>query len=214
MAGGDETERVRRYYERTADRYDAYVGYLERLMLGESRRWVCTRARGEVLEIGVGTGRNLAFYPEDVHLTGIDLTPEMLARAGQRAGELGRDVRLEPGDAQALGFPDARFDSVVATLALSSIPDDRRAMAEAARVLRPGGRLLVLDLVRSPFLPARVIQRGLDPLFVRWFGDHLLRDPVDYLGSAGLAIERLERSAWGVVERLVAVQQGAGDGAA
>ena len=126
----------------------------------------------------------------------------MIAR--QRAGALGREVDLRVGDAQALDLPDARFDTVVATLALSSIPDDRRAVAEARRVLRPGGRLLLLEHVRSPLLPVRLLQRLLDPLFVRCYGDHLLREPLDHLAAAGFVVDRVERSKAGVIERLVA----------
>src|SRR5919112_2070836 len=145
-----ETERVRRYYERIAHRYDEYVGYFERLLVGDGRRWVCSQAVGDVLELAIGTGRNLPYYPSDVRLTGVDLTPAMIELARQRADALGREVDLRVGDAQALDLPDAQYDTVVAMLALSSIPDERRALAEARRVLRPGGRLLLLEHVRSP----------------------------------------------------------------
>ena len=176
MAALAETERVRRYYEQIADRYDEYVGYFEKLLVDDDRRWVCAQASGDVLEIGVGTGRNLPFYPPDVRLTGVDLTPAMLAIARRRAKALGRDVELRVGDVQALDLPDGQFDTVVATLTLCSIPDDRRAVAEVRRVLRPGGRFLLFEHVRSPLLPVRTIQRVLDPLCVRFSSDHLLRD--------------------------------------
>jgi ubiquinone/menaquinone biosynthesis C-methylase UbiE len=204
MAVLTETERVRRYYERIAHRYDEYVGYFEKLLVGDGRRWVCSQAVGDVLELAIGTGRNLPYYPAEVRLTGVDLTPAMLQLARQRANALGREVDLRMGDAQALDLPDARFDTVVATLALSSIPDDRQAIAEARRVLRPGGRLLLLEHVRSPLRPVRVLQRLLDPLFVRCYGDHLLREPLNHLAAAGFVIERVERSKWGTIDRLVA----------
>ena len=199
-----ETERVRRYYEQIAHRYDEYVGYFEKLLVGDGRQWVCRQAAGDVLELAIGTGRNLPYYPSDVRLTGVDLTPAMLELARQRANALGREVDLRLGDAQALDLPDAQFDTVVATLALSSIPDERRAVAEARRVLRPGGRLLLLEHVRSPLLPVRLLQRLLDPLFVRCYGDHLLRDPLDHLAAEGFVIERVERLKAGLIERLVA----------
>jgi ubiquinone/menaquinone biosynthesis C-methylase UbiE len=204
MALLPDTERVRRYYERTAHRYDEYVGYFEQLLVGEGRHWVCSQARGEALEIGIGTGRNLPYYPGDVRITGVDLTPAMLTIARRRACDLGRDVDLRLGDAQDLDLPDARFDTVVATLALSSIPDDRRAVAEVWRVLRPGGRFLLLEHVRSPLLPVRWLQRVLDPLFVRCYGDQLLREPLDHLAAAGFVVDRVERSKGGLIERLAA----------
>jgi ubiquinone/menaquinone biosynthesis C-methylase UbiE len=139
-----------------------------------------------------------------VRLTGVDLTPAMIKLARQRADTRGREVHLRVGDAQALDLPDAQFDSVVATLALSSISDERQALAEARRVLRPGGRLLLLEHVRSPYLPVRLLQRLLNPLFVHCFGDHLLREPLDHLAAVGFVVERVERSKGGVIERLVA----------
>ncbi len=199
-----ETDHVRRYFDEIADKYDRFIRYAEKLLFGGGRQWVCGQARGDVLEIAVGTGRNFPYYPEDVRLTGVDISPAMLAIAERRADELGRDVELRVGDAQALDLPDARFDTVVSTLALCSIPDDRRAVAEVRRVLRPGGRFLLLEHVRSPILPVRAVQRVLDPLFVRFSADHLLREPLDHLAREGFVVDRLERSRWGIVERVAA----------
>lgn len=200
----DETERVRRYFERIAPQYDRSIRVFETLLFGEGRRWVCSRARGDVLEIAVGTGRNLPYYSRDVRLTGVELSATMLAIARRRAEELGRAANLLEGDVQDLQFSDETFDTVVCTLSLCSIPNDRRAVAEARRVLRPGGRLLLLEHVRSPLPLVRLVQRLLEPLTVRFEGDHLLRDPFDYLESCGFAVEHYERSKWGLVERVVA----------
>lgn len=207
------TKHVRRTYDEIAHRYDEYVSYAERLLLGNGRRWVCTRAHGDVLEIGVGTGLNLPFYPPDIRLMGVDLTPAMLHQARDRAADLGIDVDLRLGDGQALDLPDRRFDAVVMTLVLSAVPDIDRAIAEAQRVLRPGGRLLVLDFVRSPHRPVRLAQRLLSPHLTRRYAFHLVRDPLDHLGAAEFVIERVERSKWGVVERVAARKPATGEGA-
>jgi len=203
-ANRNQTERLRRHYDRRAEDYDRLIALLERVLIGAGREWVCSRALGEVLEIGVGTGRNLYFYPTEVHLTGVELSPKMLEIARRRARESGIEADLRVGDAQDLPFPDASFDTVVATLALCTIPDDRRAVIEAARVLRPGGRLLLLEHVRSPLLPVRVLQGILNPLFVLLEKDHLLREPLHHVEGLGLVVERLERSKVGIVERLIA----------
>jgi ubiquinone/menaquinone biosynthesis C-methylase UbiE len=161
-------------------------------------------AEGDVLEIGIGTGRNLEHYPEGIRLTGIDFSAPMLEIGRQRAKDLGRSVDLRLGDAQALEFPDASFDRVVCTLALCSIPDDRRAVSEARRVLRPGGRFLLLEHVRSPIGPVRAVQRVLDWLAVRMEGDHLVREPLVHLAAEGFVVERVERLKLGIVERVAA----------
>jgi ubiquinone/menaquinone biosynthesis C-methylase UbiE len=206
MAKGDprETERVLQLYEKEAQKYDRQMNFFDRLLFPGGREWVCGQAEGEVLEIGVGTGRNLRHYRDDVRLTGIELSPAMLEIARMRARELGRDADLRVGDAQALEFGDESFDTVVCTLSLCTIPDDRAAVAEVRRVLRPGGRFLLLEHVRSPVLPIRVGQGLLEPLAVRFEADHLLREPLEQLQAEGLEVEQLERSKLGIVERIAA----------
>ncbi len=205
-----ETARVQRYYDAFASRYDTGIGLMEKLLFAGGRQWVCSQASGDVLELAAGTGRNLPYYPPDVRMTGIDLSREMLHVARRRAAELGRVADLCYGDAQALDFPDQQFDTVVATLALCSIPDERRALSEAMRVLRPGGRLLLLEHVKSDRWPVRAIQQLLNPLSVRYEADHLLREPRSAVWAAGFEIEHDERAKWGIVERLRA-RKPAGD---
>ena len=206
----DPAEAVRRVYEREAGNYDQNVKLPERLLFAGGREWVCAQAEGEVLEIAVGTGRNLPHYPDGVRLTGIEFVPAMLEVARRRAVELGRPVELRLGDAQALEFEDATFDTVVCTLSLCTIPDDRAAVAEVRRVLRPGGRFVLLEHVRSPVRAVRGVQRLLAPAFVRFGADHLLREPLEHVQAEGFSIELLERSKLGLVERLLARKPGPG----
>jgi ubiquinone/menaquinone biosynthesis C-methylase UbiE len=203
-AAADETRRVRDLYDRGASRYDSIVRIPERLIFTDGRVWATAHAIGDVLEIAVGTARNLPHYRSGVRLTGLDISPAMLEFARARAQALGRAADLRVGDAQHLDFPSDRFDSVVGTLALCTIPDDRRALAEAWRVLRPGGRLILLEHVRSPQPIVRLFQKLLEPLATRYAGDHLLRDPLDHLADLGFAIEYCARGRAGLVERLVA----------
>lgn len=204
MARRDDTERVRRQYDRTAGRYDDLIGFAERMLFGGGREWVCSRAHGETLEIAAGTGRNLPFYGDGVRLTTIELSPAMLEISRRRAEPLGLEPDLRLGDAQALPFLDASFDTVTCTLGLCTIPSPETAVREAARVLKPGGMLLLLEHVRSPFLPVRILQTLLNPITVLTESDHLLREPLVHVREAGLVVESLERSKWGIVERLAA----------
>jgi ubiquinone/menaquinone biosynthesis C-methylase UbiE len=204
MAEQKETERVREIFDASAAQYDRGMAFSEKLLFGDGRSWACSQARGQVLEIAIGTGRNLPFYPAEVQITGIELSPAMLSIARELAQSLGRQVELVVGDAQALPFPDERFDTVVCTIAMCCIPDERQAIAEVWRVLRPGGRFVALEHVRSPNPIIRGLERLLDPLAVRTQADHLLREPAETVQTAGFSIDYLKRQKLGIVERLIA----------
>lgn len=199
-----ETERVRRLWDRFAGKYDRTIGVAENFFFRGGRAWACGQASGKVLEVAAGTGLNLQHYPPGTDLTAIDISENMLGFTREKAGRLGLTAAIRQGDAQNLAFPDQSFDTVVLTLSLCNIPDDRRAASEIHRVLRPGGRLILLEHVRSPCLPVRLVQRLINPLSVRLQGDHQTRDPMDYLESVGFEVEHLERRRLGIAERVIA----------
>ena len=200
----NETDRIRRIFDKQAPKYDKSMARFERLLFSGNREWACSRAEGEVLEIAAGTARNLPFYPQGVRLTGVELSPEMAALGRKRADELGRQIEIKIGDAEDLDFPDASFDTVVCTYGLCTIPDDRAAIREAKRVLRPGGRLLLAEHVRSPNPVVRAIQLLLEPLAHRFGGDHLMREPLDHLAAEGFEVTELKRLKAGWVELISA----------
>src|SRR6266508_2294299 len=197
-------QRLRRYWDKHARTYDKQIAFWERRLFADGRQWVCAQATGEVLEVAIGTGRNLPYYPNDIRLTGIEFSPAMLELAHRQADQLGRTVDLRLGDAQALDLPDNSFDTVVCTLSLCAIPDERRAVAEMRRVLRPGGRLLLLDhVVGSPWW-VRAVQWLLELCTGPFQGEHMRRRPLLHVQAEGLEVERRERSKLGIVERLTA----------
>jgi len=199
-----ESERIRAIYDRRGPALTPGDGSF---LFGGSRQWLASRASGDTLEIGIGGGRTIRHYPPDVRLTGIEPSGVMLGRARAEARAAGRAVDLREGDAMALDFPDASFDTVAFCLVLCTVPDDRGALHEAARVLRPGGRLLAVEHVRSPNPIVRLVERLWQPIGLRQAGDHMLRDPLDHLDDAGFDVETFERGRLGIVERLVAVRR-------
>jgi ubiquinone/menaquinone biosynthesis C-methylase UbiE len=196
------TEKQRRVWDRTAPQYDRAMKLVERWWFVGGREWVCGRAEGDVLEVGIGTGLNLPYYPSDVRVTGVDLSPGMLAQARDRLRELSVDATLQEADAQALPFDDASFDSVVSTLVLCSVPDSRAAIREMRRVLRSGGRLLLLDHIGSTWWPVRVGQRLAEIVSVRSAGEYFTRRQLPQVVDAGFEVVETERLRAGTVERL------------
>ncbi len=203
-------ERLRRYWDRHAGSYDRQMGFFDRRFFGDTRDWVCSQASGEVLEVAIGTGLNLPHYPGQVRLTGVEWSPAMLDIARHRARELGRQVNLHQGDAQALEFPDGSFDTVVCAFSLCGIPRDRQAVGEMDRVLRPGGLLLLADHVEASRWDARAAQRLIDLVTVPLGGEHFRRRPIIQVRALGYAIERHQRFTLGIVERLAARKPHAG----
>jgi len=202
--GDQQRERWHRYWDKEAPSYDRQMRFADRFLLGDSRSWVCAQASGRTLEVAIGTGLNLPFYPRETELTGIDFSEAMLARARERAGQLGRAADLRQADAMALPFPDAAFDTVVCTFALCAVPDDHRVVSEMTRVLRPGGLLLLADHIAAGNWPLRMVQRVAEVVTVPVQGEHFLRRPIRHVEAAGLEVERRERFKLGAVERLAA----------
>jgi ubiquinone/menaquinone biosynthesis C-methylase UbiE len=201
----EQNARRQRAWEKQASRYDRMMAWWERRLLGrDNRPWAAQRARGDVLEVAIGTGLNLAHYDAEQTVTGVDLSPAMLDIARQRAADLGRSVDLREGDAHHLPFDDASFDTVVCTFSLCNIPDPHQAVREMRRVLRPGGRLVLVDHVRSTNRPIYWLQKAIEKMSVRIDGDHMTRRPADIVEQLDFDVVERDRFRRGIVERLVA----------
>ena len=201
-------DKRRRAWAKRAPKYDRSIGFFERRVFGtEHRSWACARAKGDTLEVAVGTGLNLPLYDPDVRLTAIDLSPEMLEIAKRRADELGQAVDLREADAHRLPFADASFDTVVCTYSLCNIPDPYQAVGEMRRVLRPDGKLVLVDHIRSPLKPVLWLQKLIELFVKRIEGEHMTRRPLEQVRAHRFTVTERDRVGPGaVVERLVGVR--------
>ena len=154
---------LRYTYTLFAPIYDAFVAPFTARARRDSLRRLREGPHADVLLVGVGSGLDLPLLPQGPRYTGLDLTPAMLARARRKAADLGLDIRLDQGDARRLPYGDATFDAVVLHLILAVAPHPERMLAEAARVLRRGGRVLILDKFLRPGQKAP-LRRLISPL--------------------------------------------------
>ena len=176
--------------------YDKLMATTEEEGLREMRRETLSTASGRTIDLGAGTGANLGLYPDSVtELVLAEPDPHMLRKLRPKAEEAGVEAEIVEAGAERLPFEDASFDTAVFTLVLCTVPDPTAALAEAARVLKPGGRLLFVEHVRSE---DRGLARWQDRLEKPWrfFGDgcHCNRDSVATIETAPFTVESVEKA--------------------
>jgi ubiquinone/menaquinone biosynthesis C-methylase UbiE len=193
-------------FDRLAEPYDRGMAPLERLWLKQMRGRLVPYARGKVLEIGVGTGVNIFFYPPSARVAAIDESADMLNAAARRVAALDRHIPLSQMDVEFLAFPSGHFDCTIATLVLCSVLDQARALGEIRRVLRkPGGELLLLEHMRPWAVPLAWLA---DMANVPWYAIngrcHLNRRTQQAVVAAGFQIHRVEARLGGLFRLIVA----------
>lgn len=177
---------------------------LERFTFRRWRKRLWRQLEGRrILEVGVGTGKNLLYYPPTSHVTAIDLSDRMLARAKRRSKRLDVEVDLMLMDVQHLALCDEIFDAAVGTFVFCSVPDPIRGLQEMRRVVKPGGRIILLEHVRVNKPVIGPLMDLLDPLVFRIMGPHINRQTAENVKQAGLEIERVEKLAPGALVKMI-----------
>jgi len=195
---------TQRRYDRQALGYDLKDAPME-LFARALRRQLWGRIDGgRVLEVGVGTGRNLPYHPPQGGVTAIDISPKLLAKAARKARKKGQPVELGLMDAQRLAFADGSFDSAATTFVFCSVPDPLVGLAEVRRVLKPGGRFLLLEHVRSKNRILGWLMDRLNPAAVRLSGANINRDTVGNVAKAGFEIVAVDSHMGGLVKLIEA----------
>jgi phosphatidylethanolamine/phosphatidyl-N-methylethanolamine N-methyltransferase len=188
-----ETAATKARYNRIAPLYDLMEWFTERTVFQEWRRELWSRLPDErILEVGVGTGKNMLFYPQGAQVTAIDLSEGMLSQAQRRAGKLDIDIDLRHMDVQRLAFPRDTFDVAVATFVFCSVPIPVKGLRELGRAVKPGGDIWLLEHVRinKPLIGS--LMDLANPLVVRIMGANINRQTVENVKRAGLHILNVE----------------------
>jgi ubiquinone/menaquinone biosynthesis C-methylase UbiE len=191
-------------YDRFAGWYDWVEGIPELLGLSRLRHRMLQRASGKVLEVAVGTGKNLPYYPRECRITAMDLSREMLNIARKRAAKLPMNVSFFLADAEALPFSDASFDTVVSSLSTCTFPDPVSALKEMARVCRRAGKVLLLEHGRSDREWLGRFQDRTVDRYAKQLGCHWNRKPLDLLGRADLRVNKAQRVFFGIFHQIEA----------
>ncbi|WP_167711780.1 MULTISPECIES: class I SAM-dependent methyltransferase [unclassified Thermococcus] len=200
-------EKTAKKYDRFSKIYDLFESPMEVMAFSKYRKKALSIAKGKVLEIGVGTGKNLPYYPKDVEVIGIDFSRGMLEKAERRRKELGlKNVKLLLMDAQNLEFEDNTFDTVVSTFVFCTVPDPVKGLKEAYRVLKPGGKAIFLEHMKSESKLLNIPLYLMDPIMKALVGTSMVRETQKNIEKAGFRIEKVEDLFFDIVRLIVATK--------
>ncbi|MGD8985135.1 MAG: class I SAM-dependent methyltransferase [Desulfobacteraceae bacterium] len=190
MFGSSNSNVTRKRYDRLARCYDFLEAPMERARFAVWRTKIRDRIIGErALEVGVGTGKNLSYYPQNVKVTAIDLSPRMLEKARKKASDLGLAVDFREMDVQHLTFPDHAFDTIFATFVFCSVPDPVLGLQELKRICKPDGKLMLLEHMRPGNPILGFLFDMFNPMVVRMMGANINRRTMENIRRAGWRIQ-------------------------
>jgi ubiquinone/menaquinone biosynthesis C-methylase UbiE len=200
----NKTAKARAKWDKNARMYDLMHRLIEnkRTILWFAKLWGSVQGP-QVLEVGVGTGKSFAFYPSGLEITAIDFSRGMLTRAERKAHQLGVHVNLKQMDVQSLEFADNSFDTVVTSCVFCSVPDPVMGLQEIRRILKPDGRLVLLEHMRHSNEFVGKVMDLLNPLVMMLSGPAINRRTLDNLRLAGMEIEALENLGFGGIVKLI-----------
>ncbi len=186
------TRKLIRKWDRHAPGYDRMSEPMEHMLgFAQARARLFAGLSGTILELGVGTGRNLPYYPQDARMIALDLSRGMIGHAVHKAHALSSSVVFLVGDAEELPFADASLDAVVGSGVFCCVPDAVRGFREVKRILKPGGKVVLLEHMRPTGVLGLFFDL-LDPIVSRFMGPHINRRTLDSMRAAGLVIEHEE----------------------
>jgi len=194
-------------YDRFSKIYDLFESPMEMRAFSKYRKKALSLAKGKVLEIGIGTGKNLPYYPEGVEVIGIDFSRGMLEKAEKRKKELGlENVKLLYMDAQNMEFDDNTFDTVVSTFVFCTVPDPIKGLKEAYRVLKPGGTAIFLEHMKSNSRLLNIPLYLMESFIKTLLGTSMLRETQKNIEKAGFKIEKVENLFFNIVRLIIATK--------
>jgi len=180
---------IQKRYNRMARLYDVLEYPMEK-GFSKWRKDLLKHAKGKTLEVGIGTGKNIPYYPEDVELTGIDFSPKMIEMAKNKVKDKG-NVHLQVMDAENMEFEDNSFDTVVTSCVFCSVPDPVQGLKEIRRVCKKGGKILMLEHVRSNHQVIGKMMDLVNPLPLHIYGANINRRTFENLLKAGFEPENI-----------------------
>jgi len=196
-------DKIRKRYDRISKVYDIFEQPMEMMSLKKWRAQLTEELSGRVLEVGVGTGKNIAYYPNGSNITAIDFSKMMLVKAREKAEKLHKKVELIQMDAQDMSFPDNTFDCVFTTCVFCSVPDPVKGLKEIRRVCKPDGKIIMIEHVRSENKVIGLLMDIFNPVTLNLYGANINRRTVNNVKTAGFTKVDVIDLAGDIVKKIV-----------
>lgn len=201
------SEKIRKRYNRAARFYDMLESPMEMMALKEWRINLMEELEGDVLEIGVGTGKNIEYYQKDINITAIDFSEKMLEKAIEKAEKYNKNVTLLQMDAQKMNFPDNTFDTIFTTCVYCSVPDPVKGLKEMRRVCKTNGKIIMIEHVRSEKKLLGLIMDILNPIVVNTYGANINRKTVENIYKSGFTDVNSNNLYGDIVKKIVIINK-------
>lgn len=198
----DNTDKIKHRYDRIAPLFNVMENMMQDMIPHEFIEKAFSSLYGNVLEVGVGTGKNFPYYPQGCKLTAIDFSPKMLEIAKKNIYKAKVPVTLLEMDAQHMDFPDNTFDCVINTCVFCSVPDPIKGLKEIKRVCKTGGTIIMIEHVRSENAVLGKFMDILNPLVVNIIGANINRNTIQNIKNSGINIREVD-SHFGKILKLV-----------
>lgn len=195
----DQTSKIKRRYDRISSLY----GVMDSVIRPSWRKEIFEHIEGDILEVGVGTGSNFAYYPSDACVVGIDFSPKMLKKATTKIAQSNAKITLKEMDAQQMNFPDNTFNAVVSSCVFCSVPDPIKGLKEIRRVVKPGGTIIMLEHMRSENAFVGRVLDLINPLTVRLIGANVNRNTMKNIEEAGLMVKHQQFLMTSIMRKLI-----------
>jgi len=195
---------TKRAYDRIAGLYDVMECHMEFMFFAKWRKELLASVSGKVLEVGIGTGKNLRYYPPGIQLTGIDISSRMMRKAQMKAAEIGHSLDLMVMNVEDMSFSDFSFDFVVSTFVFCSVSRPLQGLREIKRVLKPNGFALFLEHVRSEKKFLGRVMDFFNPMVRSLIGPNINRRTVKNIEKSGLKIISMHNKGSELVKHVIA----------
>ncbi len=200
-------EDTSRKYSRIAKLYDLFEWPIEKLLFKKLRKEAMLYAYGHVLEVGVGTGKNLPYYNKSVDLTAIDFSPGMLEVAKNKKTEVDlKAFTLYEMDVQDLKFEDDTFDTVISTFVFCTVPDPIAGLREVYRVLKPNGKVIFLEHMKSKYFILNIFLYLMNIVSTKLLGTSMIRKTQKNIEQSGFTIVSVEHKLFDIVRLIIATK--------